>query len=151
MCSVIEGLLRKCATTKRNSEEPSGIVNFRGSTTRVMRIVADVSRPCHRTVMPGQHLQSALWAVPYPKNSSAVRRACSSIYLYSRSGRRLHHARPNRRRQRFCSDYFWSLHIVGQNGFVMKILDQGRYPCGSEPARDGGVWHSAWTPPAQSR
>ena len=96
---------------------------------RVMRTFASVSRPCFRTVMPGQHLQSALWAVPYPKNSSAVRRACSNGYLCSRSGRRLHHARANLCRQRFCSDYFCSLHIVGQDGLGMKRLAWVRCRC----------------------
>ena len=55
LCSAIEGLLRKCATTKRNSEEPSGIVNFRGLTTRVMRI----DRQRFSSLLPDGHARSA--------------------------------------------------------------------------------------------
>ena len=90
------------------------------SATSVLRIFASASRPC-----TGRSGQVSFFNLPCGqrvsgKNNSAVRRVCSSVLPVFPIGERLHHAKAKRRRQRFCSDYFQALHIVGQSCFGMR-------------------------------
>lgn len=90
------------------------------SATSVLRIFASASRPC-----TGRSGQVSFFNLPCGqrvsgKNNSAVRRVCSSVLPVLPIGERLHHAKAKRCRQRFCSDYFQALHIVGQSCFGMR-------------------------------
>lgn len=93
---------------------------FSASTTSILRIFASASRPC-----TGRSGQVSFFNLPCGqrvsgKNNSAVRRVCSSVLPAFPIGERLHHAKAKRCRQRFCSDYFQALHIVGQSCFGMR-------------------------------
>lgn len=110
------------------------IASQRGEAAKTGRLLDDISSVGHKrlenfrqrfsslywTFRPGQLLQSALWAACIRKNNSAVRRVCSSVLPVLPIGERLHHAKAKRCRQRFCSDYFQALHIVGQSCFGMR-------------------------------